>query len=57
MVIDYLTEYGTIDAGRIYDSPFTAIAPEGPEAILPDDVDEFFEIIARLHDIATASNL
>ena len=57
MVIDYLTEYGTIDAGRIYGSPFTALAPEGPEAILLDDVDEFFEIIARLHDIATASNL
>ena len=52
MVIDYLTDHGTIDAGRIYDSPFTAIAPEGPEAILPDDVDEFFEIIARLHDTA-----
>ena len=57
MVIDYLTDHGTIDAGRIYDSPFTAVAPEGPEAILPDDVDEFFEIIARLHDIVTASNL
>ncbi len=52
MVIDYLAEHGTIKTSRIYDSPFTAVAPEGPEAILPDDADEFFDIIARLHDTA-----
>ena len=56
LVIDYLTEHGTIEPGRIYDSPFTSVAPEGPEAIFPkkDDVDEFFEIVRHLHDTALA---
>ena len=55
LVIDYLTEHGTIDPGRIYDSPFTGVAPEGPEAIFPkDDVDEFFEIVRHFHNAAIA---
>ena len=55
MVINYLTDHGTVDPGRIYESPFTSVAPEGPDTIfLPDEVDEFFEIINRLHDTATA---
>ena len=55
LVIDYLTEHGTIEPGRIYDSPFTGVAPEGPEAIFPkDDVDEFFDIVRHLHDAALA---
>ena len=39
-MIDYLTERGTIDAGRIYDSAFTAFALEGPEAIMPNDIEQ-----------------
>ena len=55
LVIDYLTEHGTIEPGRIYDSPFTAVAPEGPETIFSqDDVDEFFEIVRHLHAAALA---
>ena len=55
LVIDYLTEHGTIEPGRIYDSPFTGVAPEGPEAIFPkDDLDEFFDIVRHLHDAALA---
>ncbi len=55
MVIDYLTNNGAIEVVRIYESPFTAIAPEGPEAIFDsDDTTEFFNIIQRLHDTATA---
>ena len=51
LVIDYLTEHGTVEAGRVYESPFTSVAPEGPEAIfVKADVDEFFEIVRQLHD-------
>ena len=53
-MIDYLAERGTIDAGRIYDSASTAVALEGPEALLPGDVDEFLEIVKYFHDTATA---
>ncbi len=53
LVIDYLTQHGTIDPGRIYDSPFTSVAPEGPDAIFPaPDLDEFFNIVQHLHDTA-----
>ena len=55
MVIDFLTEHGTIEASRIYDSPFTAIAPEGPETIFIEaDLDDFFEIVRQLHEAALA---
>ena len=43
---------GTVDPGRIYESPFTSVAPEGPEAILPDDVNEFFQIVKHFHNTA-----
>ena len=53
LVIDYLTEHGTINPGRVYDSPFTAVAPEGPEAIFIDtDLDEFFGIVQQLYETA-----
>ena len=55
IVINYLTDHGTVDPGRIYESPFTSVAPEGPDSIfLPDDVNEFFEIVKHFHDTATA---
>jgi len=55
LVIDYLTEHGAIDAGRVYESSFTAVAPEGPDAIFPaPDLDEFFNIIKHVADTATA---
>ena len=53
MVIDYLTEHGTVEERRVYESPFDSVAPEGPDAIfVPDDVDEFFEIVKHLRDTA-----
>jgi len=30
VIIDYLTEHGVVEPGRVYESPFTAVAPEGP---------------------------
>ena len=55
LVIDYLTEHGTIEPARIYDSPFTSVAPEGPEAIFAEaDVDEFFDIVRQLQDAVAA---
>ena len=55
LVIDYLTQHGIIQPRRIYESPFTAVAPQGPEAIFTDpDLDEFFNIVQRLHNTAAA---
>ena len=53
LVIDYLTQHGTIDPGRVYESPFTDLAPQGPNAIFPTpDLDEFFNIVQHLHNTA-----
>lgn len=53
MVIDYLTEHGTVEERRVYESPFISIAPEGPDAIfVSDDVNEFFDIVKHLHETA-----
>ena len=46
LIINFLTEYGVVQPGRVYDSPFTTVAPEGPEALFgSSDVDRIFETI------------
>ena len=53
LVINFLTEHGTVEERRIYEPPFISVAPEGPDAIfVSDDVDEFFEIVKRLRNTA-----
>ena len=50
LVINYLTGHGTIEAARIDESPFTSVAPKGPEAIfVKTDVDEIFDVLQQLH--------
>lgn len=53
MLIDHLAKNGTIDVGHLYEPPFTALAPGGPEAVFGDQgVDA---IVAALHQVrATA---
>jgi type I restriction enzyme, R subunit len=46
LIVDHLTENGAMDAERLYESPFTDIAPRGPESIFPEeDVDELVAAI------------
>ena len=53
LIINYLTEHGTVDPGRIYESPFTAVAPEGPEALFgSEDVQDIFQRISRISQAA-----
>ncbi len=55
MVIDYLTDRGTITPERVYDDPFTTVAPQGPETIFaPADLEEFFNIVDHFHQSAAA---
>jgi type I restriction enzyme R subunit len=35
LIVEYLTENGVMDAARLYESPFTDISPQGPEAVFP----------------------
>lgn len=53
LIIDELTIRGVVEAGRVYDSPYEGIAPEGPEAIFVDaDLDRLFEALDRLRAAA-----
>ena len=46
LIINYLTDHGVVEPGRVYDSPFTAVAPEGPESLFGSaDVTRIFEVI------------
>ncbi len=53
LVIDYLTEHGTVEQHRVYESPFISVAPQGPDAIfVSDDLEEFFKIVDQFHKTA-----
>jgi type I restriction enzyme R subunit len=54
LIIDELTVRGVVDAARVYESPYDAIAPQGPEAIFPEaDLDKIFAVIEELRRRAT----
>ena len=53
MVVDSLTDNGTTDEGRVYDSPFTSVAPQGPELLYGScDADECLEIVKHFRNSA-----
>ena len=46
MLINHLTEHGAVDAGRLYESPYTDLNPGGVEALFaPADADRIFGIL------------
>ena len=46
LIISHLTQNGVMEAARLYESPFTEIAPHGPDAIFPSaDVDRLVTIL------------
>ena len=49
LVIDALTQQGVVEPDRFYESPFTDLSPQGPEALFAEtDIDRMVEILSEL---------
>lgn len=50
MIIDHLTQKGVMDAGRLYEQPFTGIHYEGLDGVFPDaSADEIAGIVEGIN--------
>ncbi|MHB8949354.1 MAG: DEAD/DEAH box helicase family protein [Rhodoferax sp.] len=55
LIVEELTENGVMDPARLYDSPFTDINPQGPEALfLPARVTEMVRVLEEIRERAVA---
>jgi len=55
MIVEYLTVDGAIDAGRLYETPFTAVSATGPDTVFsPAKVERLFAVIEDIRQRAVA---
>ncbi|SFC33833.1 type I restriction enzyme, R subunit [Polaromonas sp. OV174] len=55
LIVQYLTENGVMDTARLYESPFTDISQQGPEALfLPVRVTEMIQVLNEIRERAVA---
>lgn len=53
LIIDDLTRHGIVEPGRIYESPYTDLAPSGPDALFPaDGLDRIVKTLDRVRGSA-----
>jgi len=56
LIVDHLAEHGLMDAGRLYESPFTDLAPRGPDGFFsPADVQELLAVLEDVRRSAVAA--
>ncbi len=56
LIINHLTEHGLVEASVLYESPFTDIAPQGPDVLFSaKQVDELMGILERVRATAAAA--
>ncbi len=56
LVIDELTENGLIEPHRFYESPFTDVSPQGPDALFESsDVDRLLGVVDEVRRRAEAA--
>ncbi len=56
LIVDHLTEHGFMEAPRLYESPFTDLAPQGPEVLFKaKEVDELIRVLQAVRETAMAA--
>jgi type I restriction enzyme, R subunit len=52
-IIDELTSRGAMDPARLYDPPFSDLAPTGPEGLFSDaEAEQLFDLLRLINDRA-----
>lgn len=55
LIVNHLTEHGMMDAGLLYESPFTDISPQGPDWLFTaSQLDELISLLDEVHAHAVA---
>ncbi len=56
LIVDHLTEYGVMEAGILYESPFTDLTPRGPDELFSRaELDELLGAIEAVRERAVAA--
>lgn len=56
LVVDHLTEHGVVQPARLYESPFTDLTPQGPDALFrPKELDELVRALDAVRATAQAA--
>ncbi len=56
LVINHLTQHGTMEAEQLYESPFTDVTPRGPEGLFSEaELSELLSALQRVNETAAAA--
>jgi type I restriction enzyme R subunit len=56
LVVDHLTEHGTVEPGRLYESPFTDLTPRGPDGLFTSaHLEELIRALEAVRQTAIAA--